>query len=118
MIDSILTSIKKMIGITEINTDFDSDIIMHINTVFLSLKQLGIGPAEGFMINDESAKWEDFISIEEDPETKPLLSSVKSYIHLKVKLAFDPPLNSAVTEAINKQIAELEWRMNIEAESK
>ena len=118
MIDSILTSIKKMIGITEINVDFDPDIIMHINTVFLSLKQLGIGPVEGFTIIDDSAKWEDFIPTEEDPESKALLSSVKSYIHLKVKLAFDPPLNSAITEAINKQIAELEWRMNIEAESK
>lgn len=118
MIDSILTSIKKLLGMTEEYTVFDSDIIMHINTVFMSLRQLGVGPEEGFMIEDDSASWIDFIDYENDPEKTVLLSAVKSYIHLKVKLLFDPPLNASVIESINRQIVELEWRLNTEAESK
>ena len=117
MIDSILTSIKKLLGITETCTDFDDDIIMDINTVFMDLKQLGVGPSEGFSIEDDVAVWNDFIDAEANPEKKALLSASKSYIHLKVKLLFDPPLSTAVTQAINSQIDELEWRLNIEAES-
>ena len=116
--DSILTSIKKLLGITEEYNHFDSDIIMHINTVFLSLKQLGIGPAEGFRIEDNKAKWDEYIKVDDDPEKLALQSAVKSYIHLKVKLLFDPPLSAAVQEIIKQSIKELEWRMNVEAESK
>lgn len=116
--DSILTSIKKLLGMTEDYKHFDADIIMDINTVFMSLKQLGIGPVEGFVIEDDSATWDEYINIEEDPSKIALLSAVKSYIHLKVKLAFDPPLNASVTESIKQQISELEWRLNVEAESK
>jgi hypothetical protein len=115
--DSILTSIKKLLGITEEYVNFDPDITMHINTVFLSLKQLGVGPSEGFRIEDKTAKWEDFIKVEDDPEKVALLSAVKSYIHLKVKLLFDPPLSSAVMEAVKQSINELEWRLNVEAET-
>lgn len=110
--ESILTSIKKLLGITEEYTHFDADIITHINTVFMTLAQIGVGPAEGFMIEDESAYWEDF-------ETEPLqLQAVKSYIFLRVKLLFDPPLNSATTESMNRAIAELEWRLNLVTEMK
>ena len=105
--DSILTSIKKLLGIEEEYTQFDSDIIMHINTVFLNLTQLGVGPAEGFLIEDDSATWDDFISDSNQ------LQAVKTYVYLKVKLMFDPPLSSSVTESINRIISELEWRLNV-----
>ena len=105
--DSILTSIKKLLGIAEEYTQFDDDIIMHINTVFLNLTQLGVGPAEGFLIEDDTADWEDFI--EDDVQ----LQAVKSYVYLKVKLLFDPPLSSSVIESMNRMIAELEWRLNV-----
>ena len=116
--DSILTSIKKLLGMTKDYTHFDADIIMNINTEFMSLKQLGIGPADGFIIEDDSATWDEYINVEDDPSKLTLLSAVKSYIHLKVELAFDPPQNSSVTESIKQRISELEWRLNVEAESK
>ena len=103
---SILTSIKKMLGIAEDYTEFDEDIITHINSVFLNLTQLGVGPEEGFMIEDDTAVWEDFI------DNSVQLQAVKTYVYLKVKLLFDPPLSSSVTESINRMIAELEWRLN------
>ena len=109
--ESILTSIKKLLGITEEDTTFDPDIIIHINTVLMILTQLGVGPPEGFIIEDDSATWEDFIS----DATK--LQSVKSYVYLKVKLIFDPPLSSSVMESIKSTISELEWRLNVAAES-
>lgn len=104
---SILTSIKKMLGVAEDYTEFDEDIITHINSVFLNLTQLGVGPEEGFMIEDDTAVWEDFIvdSIR--------LQAVKTYMYLKVKLLFDPPLSSSVTESFTRMIAELEWRLNV-----
>lgn len=105
--DSILTSIKKLLGITEEYTHFDVDIIMHINSVFMILNQMGVGPSEGFVIEDKSMYWEDFI---EDPTQ---LQAVKSYMYMKVKLLFDPPLSSAVMEAMNRTISELEWRLNV-----
>lgn len=109
--DSILTSIKKMLGISEDYTQFDADLIMHINSVFLNLTQLGVGPASGFTIEDEITEWTDFIN------NNAQLQAVKSYIYLKVKLLFDPPLSSAVIESTNRMIAELEWRLNVAAES-
>ena len=118
MIDSILTSIKKLLGMTEDYTAFDSDIIMHVNTVFLSLSQMGVGPIEGFRIEDDSTEWDEFIDCEQYPEKKALLSAVKTYIYLKVKMVFDPPINATVIEATNRQITELEWRLNAEAETK
>lgn len=104
---SILTSIKKMLGVAEDYTEFDEDIITHINSVFLNLTQLGVGPEEGFMIEDDTAVWEDFIN------NSVQLQAVKTYVYLKVKLLFDPPLSSSVTESINRMIAELEWRLNV-----
>lgn len=112
MEESILTSIKKLLGISKDYKNFDSDIIMHINSVFMILTQLGVGPSNGFRIEDDTTDWNEYISEEDN------LDAVKSYIHLKVKLLFDPPINSAVIEAIKEQIRELEWRLNVEAESK
>ena len=108
--ESILTSIKKLLGITEEYDQFDPDIIMHINSVFMILTQLGVGPAEGFSIEDDTSVWSDFI------QDIKKLESVKTYIYLKVKLAFDPPLSSAVIESMNRLINELEWRLNVAAE--
>ncbi len=108
--DSILTSIKKLLGITEEYEYFDADLIMHINSVLAVLSQLGVGPSEGFAIQDEDAVWTSFL-----PDDARL-QFVKSYVALKVKLLFDPPLSSAVIEAINRQISELEWRILVEAE--
>ena len=111
--DSILTSIKKLLGPEEDYEHFDVDIIIHINTAFAILTQLGIGPAEGFKIQDSTAIWEDFIS-----EDSKEFESVKTYIYLKVKLVFDPPSNSTVIQSMENTIKELEWRLNAAAESK
>ena len=108
--DSILTSVKKMLGIPEEYEQFDMDIIMHINSVFMILTQLGVGPEEGFTISNKSDKWSDFIG-----EGK-LVELVKSYVYLKVRLIFDPPQSSSVIEAINRQISEFEWRINVEVD--
>lgn len=105
--ESILTSIKKMLGITEEYEHFDADLVMHINSVFSILTQLGVGPTEGFVINDKTAAWSDFIS------NDAALQLVKSYVYLKVRLLFDPPLGSGVIESINRQISEFEWRLNV-----
>ena len=109
--ESILNSINKLLGIAEDYDHFDSDIIMHINSVFATLTQLGVGPEDGFSIDDESAKWEDFL-----PEER-MLHSVKSYMFMKVKLMFDPPLSSAVIECTKEQIKELEWRLQVAVDS-
>ncbi len=109
--ESILTSIKKLLGIAEEYTHFDADLIMHINSVFSILTQIGVGPAEGFSIKDESSVWSDFV-----PE-KSKWELIKSYMYMKVKLLFDPPLNSAVIESANRIISELEWRILVAADS-
>lgn len=111
MPESVLTSIKKLLGITEEYTHFDADIIMHINTAFMILSQLGVGPPEGFSISDAGAVWSDFL-----PDGGNL-EAVKSYMFQKVKLLFDPPVSSVVLDAIKQSISELEWRLNVEAES-
>ena len=110
--DSILTSIKKLLGITAEYKQFDPDLIIHINSVFLILKQLGIGPEQGFSISGEYETWDQFL-----PEGSTNLEAVKSYMHIKVKLLFDPPTSSAVMEAMNRIASEYEWRLNVEAES-
>ena len=110
--DSILTSIKKLLGITEEYKQFDPDIIIHINSVFLTLKQLGVGPEKVFAITGEYETWDQFL-----PEDNPNFEAVKSYMHIKVKLLFDPPTSSTVMEAMNQMAKEYEWRLNVEAES-
>lgn len=113
MEESILASVKKMLGITSEYDVFDSDIIMHINSVFMILAQMGVGPSTAFRIEDATSVWTDFI-----PKDKPNYEAVKSYVGLKVRLLFDPPASSTHMQAMNSLIAELEWRLNFEAETK
>lgn len=109
--DSILISVKKMLGITSEYTHFDADIIMHINSVFMILNQLGVGPREGFSISSDVETWDEFTN---DNLT---IESVKSYMYLKVGLLFDPPTSSNVLEARNRLVSELEWRLNAIADT-
>lgn len=106
MEQSILNSTKKILGIAADYTVFDLDIITHINTAFSTLTQLGVGPVGGFMIEDDSAEWADFIA--DDIQN----NSVKSYVFLRVRQLFDPPSTSYLISAMEKQIQELEWRLN------
>lgn len=106
MDNSILNDIKKLLGIIDEYTQFDRDIIIHINSAFTILNQLGVGPKEPFCIEDSSSKWSDFID-----DTS--LEVVKDFIYFRVRLAFDPPTNSFLVDAITKQIDELTWRMNV-----
>ena len=107
MEESILTSTKKILGIAADYTAFDLDIITHINSAFSTLTQLGVGPASGFMIEDDDTTWDEFI------EDDIRYNSVKSYVFLKVKMLFDPPTTSYLITAYEKQMEELEVRLNI-----
>ena len=106
MNESILTSIKKMLGITEDYEHFDPDLIIHINSVFMLLNQLGVGPATPYFITSKHNTWSEFMSNTTD------LEMVKSYMYLKVRLLFDPP-TGGVLDAINKSASEFEWRLNV-----
>lgn len=110
MDDSILISIKKMLGIDEDYTHFDADIIMNINSILLILNQLGVGPERPFMITGSDEEWSDFV-------TEGSIEAVKTYIFLRVKVIFDPPTSSFVLDSYNKRIDELEWRMNVLVEN-
>lgn len=111
--DSILTSIKKLLGITPEYEQFDVDIIMHINAVFLTLSQLGVGPKNGFMITGANEQWREYL-----PENDPNYEAVKIYIHAKVKLAFDPTsLTPAAMESMKEIIKEFEWRLSVQVET-
>lgn len=111
MADSILTSVKKVLGIDETYTAYDLDILMHINTVFTVLTDLGVGPDAGFSIEDASVTWDTYLG------TDLRLNSVKSYMYLRVRMLFDPPTTSYLLEAMNKQIEELTVRINMVRES-
>lgn len=111
MEQSILKSTKKILGIAADYIAFDLDIITHINAAFFTLTQLGVGPAVGFTIEDESAEWYDFI------ENDNQLNTVKSYVFLKVRQLFDPPATSYLITAMEKQIEQFEWRLNVNRES-
>lgn len=104
--DSILLSTKKTLGLIESYDVFDTDIILHINSIFAILTQLGIGPEEGFSITNDEDVWSDFI-------TDARLNTIKSYVYLRVRLLFDPPTTSYLMTAIQEQIKELEWRINV-----
>ena len=107
--ESILDSIKKLLGIQPEYRAFDEDLIIHINTVFIILNQLNIGPEESFMIVDGSESWDDFIKgINE--------TMVKTYIYLKVRLMFDPPTSGVLIDSMNSMISELEWRLYLEGD--
>jgi hypothetical protein len=107
MDQSILDSIKKLLGLDSGYTAFDTDIIMHINSVFSILHQIGASPVEGFVITDNSSKWEDFIA------NAMHVEMVKSYMYMKVRLMFDPPTTSFAITAMQEQIKEFEFRLNV-----
>lgn len=106
MEESILTSIKKLLGITDDYTHFDQDIILQINSAFSTLNQLGVGPEAGFAIQDASTVWTEFINDDR-------LNFAKTFVQLKVKLAFDPPTSSTLMDSYNRQLDELAWRLSI-----
>lgn len=110
MTDSILDSIKKVLGILPDYLVFDQDVIMHTNSAFSTLNQLGIGPELGFTIENKDPVWADFIG------TDKRLSSVKTYVYLRVRLLFDPPQTSYLIQSMNEQLRELEWRLNVKHE--
>lgn len=110
MNNSILLDIKKLLGLTDEYNVFDTDIIVHINSIFMVLGQLGVGPERPYMISGDSERWFDFT------DDVSFFSAVKTYIYLRVKLIFDPPSSSFVIESMNKQIAELEWRLKSQKE--
>ena len=107
---SILASIKHMLGIPDEMTAFDEEIASHINSVFTILNQLDIGSDDVFMINGYNETWAEYV------DNISLATMVREFIYLKVRMIFDPPASSVVAEAYNQRIAELEWRMNIQAE--
>lgn len=109
--ESILSSIKKLLGIPDADKSFDLDISIHINTVFMTLNQLGVGPDKTFSIQNADATWTDFF------EDRMDLNGVKTLVYLKVRIIFDPPSSSSVLEAYNNQITELEWRLNMNCET-
>lgn len=108
--ESILMSIKKLLNVEEDDTSFDTDIGVLINSEFMTLQQLGIGPEEGFSIDGASTRWTDFST------DKTLIDTVKAFVFMKVRMIFDPPASSIVAESYNSRIRELEWRLNIQAE--
>lgn len=107
--DTILSSIKKLLGLIEDYDQFDVDILIYINSAISSLTQIGVGPTEGFIV-DSMTTWSDYLG------NNSKLELVKTYIYLKTKLLFDPPMSSSVTEIINTQLKEYEWRINFEVD--
>lgn len=108
--ESILISVKKMLGITEEYQHFDPDIIMHINSVFVILNQMGVGPETPFSITGSGETWDQFID-------DPSLNMVKSYMYIRVRMLFDPPAGS-VKEALTAEMNELGWRLNVAVDPK
>lgn len=108
---SILTSIKKLLGITEEYTVFDVDVIMYINSVISILTQLGVGPSSGYSLVTGDETWEDYLGTANVTTTN--LEIVKAYIAQKVRLLFDPPVSGPAKEALERLTAELEWRINV-----
>lgn len=110
MTDSILDSTKKILGFDAADTSFDLDILTHINSAFDTLEQLGIGPAEGFSIEDATPTWDDYL------QGDPKFNSIRTYIYLKVRFLFDPPTTSFHLQAMQDQIKQFEWRINAKRE--
>ena len=110
MDDSILDSIKKLLGFDPDYTAFDTDILIHINSTIMGLEQLGVGN-NNYQISSKDDTWGNYLA-----GTNINLEAVKSFIYLKVRLIFDPPATSFTIEAYQKQIAEYEWRLFLQAE--
>ena len=107
MQDSILITIRKLVCGNPYADHFDTDLLVHINACFSILNQLGVGPENGFVVTDETQSWSSYIA------DNYILNMVKTYVTLKVKKIFDPPLTSSVLEAMDKEISQLEWRLNV-----
>ena|ERR1700741_1166591 len=107
MSGSILTDTKKVLGLEEDYEVFDVDILMHINSAFSTLTQLNVGPADGLTIEDKDATWDTFLG--DDPR----LNAAKTYVYLRVRLLFDPPSTQYLVQALQEQVKELEWRLNV-----
>ena len=114
MEESILTSIKKLLGIVEDYTQFDTDIIIHINSAISILTQLGVGSSDGFSITDKRATWRDFVG----DSSISILSMSKTFIYMKVRLIFDPPQSSAAIESLKQLIDEMSFRITVAVETK
>lgn len=110
MTDSILESIKDAAGIGTDDVAFDAELLLHINTTFVILREIGVGPDTPFIVSDYSANWHDFV---DDDNIIPM---IKSYVALKVRVLFDPPTSSAYMNAIQESIKEYEWRLNVEVD--
>ena len=111
MQDSILMTIRKLVCGNPYADHFDTDLLVHINACFSVLNQLGVGPENGFVVTDETQSWSSYIA------DNYILNMVKTYVTLKVKKIFDPPLTSSVLEAMDKEISQLEWRLNVAVDS-
>lgn len=107
MADSILEDVKKLMNLDPSYDVFDRDLILHVNSVFSTLTQLGVGPPEGFIILDDVGEWTDFLSSDNR------LNAVKSYVYLRVRLLFDPPATSFGITALENQAREMEWRLQV-----
>lgn len=111
MTDSIFLTIKKMLGLDAEYTPFDTDVLVHINSAFMTLCQMGVGPKEGFAVTDDGQKWSDFLT------NNVMFGGVKTWVYLQVKMLFDPPANSFVMDAYKTQADQILWRLNVQAES-
>ena len=112
MTDSILTSVKKAVNVGETDKSFDVDILLHLNSALAVLHQMGVGPRDGFEVEDESATWEDFLGVD------PRLNSAKTYVSLSVRMDFDPPATSFTQDAFKKRMEEIAWRLNVYIEAR
>lgn len=110
MEQSILNSVKKMVGVDPSLTVFDDVLLMHINSVLGDLEQIGLGPVGGFMIEDDAPTWDDFL------DGDPRWSAVKSYVYFRVRLMFDPPQTQYLVNSLNEQVTKMEWRLNVTRE--
>ena len=110
--NSILTSVRRLSQVSSDSNTFDDELIAYINSTLLNLKQLGVGPKEGFVIENAEATWSEFI-----PDNKVLREATKTYLAAKVRLKFDPPVSGTAMEALKSIISEYEWRLNVEAET-
>lgn len=109
--DSILNSVKKLLGIDADYKVFDEDILIGINSALMTCMQLGVGPDNGFSVVDDSQKWSDFLG-----DNLIQLQAVKQYVYLKTRLVFDPPESSAVASSMDNTAKEIEWRLNVQSE--
>lgn len=110
-VKTILNDIKQGLGVDKVVEFFDNDILMHINTAFFKLHQLGVGPTNGFRLTTGEEQWAAFLS------TDMNIEAVKSYVLIHTRLLFDPPNTSFVLDAYQRQLNEIEWRLNVQVET-